>query len=105
MQAWDCTGRLRNCSSKCVSARPSCRVGTCDGGPHASWATSTNTPVLVECLQQESDLQLTDDDVAGGLATAREAVRLAENVFAGSPLRQVAPRVQLAVADRLAGDL
>jgi tetratricopeptide (TPR) repeat protein len=48
---------------------------------------------------------LTDDDVAGGLATAREAVRLAEDVFAGSPLRQVAPRVQLAVAHRLAGDL
>jgi eukaryotic-like serine/threonine-protein kinase len=63
------------------------------------------SPVLVECLQQESDLQLTEDDIVGGLATARDAVGLAESVFAGSPLRQVGPRVQLAVAYRLAGDL
>jgi len=61
--------------------------------------------VLVECLQQESDLRLTEDNIQDGLAAAHEAVGLADRVFAGSPLRQIGPRVQLAVAHRLAGEL
>jgi len=61
--------------------------------------------VLVECLQQESDLRLTEDNIQDGLAAAHEAVGLADRVFAGSPLRQIGPRVQLAVGHRLAGEL
>jgi serine/threonine-protein kinase len=61
--------------------------------------------VLVECLQHESDLRLTEEDIPAGLARAHEAVELADQVYVGSPLRQVGPRIQLATAYRLAGDL
>jgi len=63
------------------------------------------SPALVDCLQHRADLNLTRDDVADGVAMARESVALATKVFAGYQQRQVAPRIQLAIAYRLAGEL
>ena len=63
------------------------------------------SPALVDCLQHKADLNLTRDDIPGGVAMAQESVALAARVFPRSQPRQVAPRIQLATAYRLAGEL
>jgi serine/threonine-protein kinase len=63
------------------------------------------SPALVDCLQHKADLNLTRDDIRGGVAMARESVALATRIFPGSQPRQIAPRIQLATAYRLAGEL
>jgi eukaryotic-like serine/threonine-protein kinase len=63
------------------------------------------SPALIECLEQESDLDLTQQEVATGIAAARESVALAKKLFPGSNLRQVTPRIQLATAYRAGGEL
>ena len=59
-------------------------------------------PALVECLQYRADLSLTQDDIGAGVAAAEESSALAA-LMTSSPTVQVAPRLQLAVAYRLAG--
>ncbi|OFX26421.1 MAG: hypothetical protein A2V77_23100, partial [Anaeromyxobacter sp. RBG_16_69_14] len=68
-------------------------------------AQAPESPALVDCLVQVADLDLTKGDVGAGVATSARAVALARKLFPRSPMRQVAPRIQLAVAHRLAGDL
>jgi hypothetical protein len=63
------------------------------------------SPPLVDCLQHKADLDLTRGDVASGVARAAGAVALAKKIFPRSPMRQVAPDMQLAIAHRMAGDL
>jgi serine/threonine-protein kinase len=63
------------------------------------------SPALVDCLQHKSDLNLTREDIPGGVALAQDSVALAMRIFPGSPSRQIAPRIQLATAYRLAGEL
>lgn len=60
-------------------------------------------PALVECLQYRADLSLTQDDIGAGVAAAEEASALAATLMVASPTVQIAPRLQLAVAYRLAG--
>jgi serine/threonine protein kinase/tetratricopeptide (TPR) repeat protein len=60
-------------------------------------------PALIECLQYRSDLSLTQDDIGAGVAAAEESTALAATLLAAAPTAQVAPRMQLAVAYRLAG--
>ena len=60
---------------------------------------------LIECLEQQSDLDLTKQDVAQGIEAARKSVALAKKLFPGFNLRQVTPRIQLATAYRAAGEL
>ena len=60
-------------------------------------------PALVECLQYRADLSLTQDDIGAGVAAAEESSALAATLKTSSPTVQVAPRMQLAVAYRLAG--
>jgi eukaryotic-like serine/threonine-protein kinase len=67
-------------------------------------AQAPQSPVLIDCLQHGSDLELTRGDVPAGVAMAEKAVALAEKLFPGSA-RQIAPRTQLAIARRMAGDL
>jgi tetratricopeptide (TPR) repeat protein len=63
------------------------------------------SPALIECLEQLSDLDLTRQEVALGVAAAGESVALAKKLFPGSNLRQITPRIQLATSYRAAGDL
>jgi serine/threonine-protein kinase len=65
----------------------------------------TEAPTLVGCLQRKADLELTRGDAASGVALATEAVTLATRLSHGSPLAQVAPRTQLAIAYRVAGEI
>ncbi len=63
------------------------------------------SPALVDCLVEIADLDLTKGDVGAGVATSARAVALAKKLFPRSPMRQVAPRIQVAVAHRMAGNL
>jgi len=59
---------------------------------------------LLACVQFRADLALTLGDVDAGLMLAKEAVALAASgEFGTSPLMQVPPRMQLAIAHRVAG--
>jgi serine/threonine-protein kinase len=64
-----------------------------------------DSAALIECLEQESDLALTRQDVPRGLSIAQQSVALAQKLFPGSNLRQISPRIQLAAAYRSAGEL
>jgi serine/threonine-protein kinase len=68
-------------------------------------AQAPESPALVDCLVQVADIDLTRGDVGAGVAMSARAVALAKKLFPRSPMRQVAPRIQLAVAHRLAGNL
>jgi eukaryotic-like serine/threonine-protein kinase len=62
-----------------------------------------NSPALVECLEQKSDLQLTKQEITAAIATAQASVAQAERVFPRARQHWIAPRVQLAVSNRAAG--
>jgi serine/threonine protein kinase len=59
---------------------------------------------LVSCLQARSDVDLSRGDIASGLAAGREAVALSTEAFRTAPLAQISPRMQLAIALRVAGE-
>jgi serine/threonine protein kinase len=64
-----------------------------------------DSPALIECLEQKSDLELTRQDTASSVATAQASVAQAERLFPRAKLHQISPRVQLATAYRAAGEL
>ena len=64
-----------------------------------------NSPALIDCLKQQSDLYLTQQNPAAGIQTAEQSVELAQKLFPRSKLRQVSSRIGLATAHRAAGDL
>jgi tetratricopeptide (TPR) repeat protein len=66
---------------------------------------SPDSPALIECLEQKSDLDLTLQDVASSVATARASVAQAQRLFPRAKFHEISPRVQLATALRAAGEL
>jgi serine/threonine protein kinase/tetratricopeptide (TPR) repeat protein len=64
---------------------------------------SPNSPALIECLEQKSDLQLTRQDVPGGMAAAEASLAQAQKVFPRAQVHWISPRVQLATTLRAAG--
>jgi serine/threonine protein kinase len=67
-------------------------------------ARVSETTALFTCLQFRADLALTLGDVDSGVALAKEAVALATSERLRSvPASQIAPRMQLAIAYRVAG--
>lgn len=64
---------------------------------------SPDSPALIECLEQKSDLELTRQDMAAAIATAQASVAQAQRLFPRAQLHWVSPRVQLATALRAAG--
>lgn len=66
---------------------------------------SPDSPALIECLEQKSDLELTRQDIAAGVATAQASLAQAQRLFPRARLHWISPRVQLATALRAAGHL
>lgn len=66
---------------------------------------SPDSPALIECLEQKSDLELTRQDIASGVATAQVSLAQAQRLFPRARLHWISPRVQLATALRAAGHL
>jgi eukaryotic-like serine/threonine-protein kinase len=64
---------------------------------------SPNSPALIECLEQKSDLELTQQDVQGGIAAAQASLAQAQKVFPRAQAHWISPRVQLATTLRAAG--
>lgn len=64
---------------------------------------SPDSPALIECLEQKSDLELTRQDVPAALATAQASVAQAERLFPRAPLHWISPRVQLGTSLRAEG--
>jgi eukaryotic-like serine/threonine-protein kinase len=62
-----------------------------------------DSPALVECLEQKSDLQLTKQEIAAAIATAQASVAHAQRVFLRARQHWIPPLVQLATAHRAAG--
>ena len=61
-----------------------------------------NSPALIECLEQKSDLELTRQDVPGAIASARASLAQAQRVFPRAQVHWISPRVQLATSLRAA---
>ena len=64
---------------------------------------SPDSPALIECLEQKSDLELTQQDIPAAIATAQASVAQAQRLFPRAQLHWISPRVQLATALRAAG--
>jgi serine/threonine-protein kinase len=62
-----------------------------------------NSPALVECLEQKSDLSLTRQDVPAAVAAAQASLAQAQMVFPRAQVHWISPRVQLATSLRAAG--
>jgi len=62
-----------------------------------------NSPALVECYEQKSDLQLTKQEIAAAIVTAQASVAQAQRIFPRARQHWISPRVQLAVSHRAAG--
>lgn len=65
---------------------------------------SPDSPALIECLEQKSDLELSRQDVAAAIDTARASVTQAQRLFPRAQLHWISPRVQLATALRAGGE-
>ena len=63
-----------------------------------------DSPALIECLEQKSDLQLTLQDVPSAIATAQASVAQAQRLFPRAKFHQISPRVQLAVTYHAGGE-
>jgi len=61
-----------------------------------------NSPALIECLEQKSDLELTRQDVSAAIASARASLAQAQRVFPRAQVHWISPRVQLATSLRAA---
>jgi serine/threonine-protein kinase len=64
---------------------------------------SPDSPALIECLEQKSDLELTRQDVPAAIATAQASLAQAQRLFPRAPLHWISPRVQLATSLRAQG--
>jgi serine/threonine-protein kinase len=67
--------------------------------------TSPDSPALIECLEQKSDLELTRQDVTMAVATAQASLAQAQRLFPRAPLHWISPRVQLGTSLRAEGQL
>ena len=76
-----------------------------DGAIQELEEQAPDSPALIECLEQKSDLQLTVQDVSSAIATARGSVAQAERLFPRAKLHHISPRIQLGTAYRAAGEL
>jgi len=65
--------------------------------------SSPDSPALIECFEQKSDLELTRQDVPLAIATAQASLAQAQRLFPRAPLHWISPRVQLATSLRAAG--
>ena len=66
-------------------------------------ARAPDSPALIECLEQKSDLQLTRQEIAAAIVTAQASVEQAERVFPRARQYWISPRVQLGISHRAAG--
>ncbi|HEY7639385.1 MAG TPA: protein kinase [Steroidobacteraceae bacterium] len=66
---------------------------------------AADSPALIECLEQKSDLELTRQDVPLAIATAQASLAQAQRLFPRAPLHWISPRVQLGTSLRAAGQL
>jgi serine/threonine-protein kinase len=64
-----------------------------------------DSPALIECLEQKSDLDLTLQDVVSAVATAQASVAQAQRLFPRAKSHHISPRIQLGSAYRAAGNL
>jgi eukaryotic-like serine/threonine-protein kinase len=80
-------------------------VALLDGAIAELRLQAPDSPALIECLEQKSDLELTRQDVAAALEAAQASVAQAERLFPRARMHQVSPRVQLAISNRAAGNL
>ena len=64
---------------------------------------SPDSPALIECLEQKSDLELTRQNVPMAIATAQASLAQAQRLFPRAPLHWISPRVQLATSLRAQG--
>ena len=65
--------------------------------------SSPDSPALIECLEQKSDLELTRQDVPMAIATAQASLAQAQRLFPRAPLHWISPRVQLGTSLRAEG--
>ena len=65
-------------------------------------AQAPDSPALIECLEQKSDLALTRQDVPSAIEAAEASVAQAERLFPRAKIHQVSARVQLAISHRAA---
>ena len=65
--------------------------------------SSPDSPALIECFEQKSDLELTRQDVPLAIATAQASLAQAQRLFPRAPLHWISPRVQLGTSLRAAG--
>jgi eukaryotic-like serine/threonine-protein kinase len=65
--------------------------------------SSPDSPALIECFEQKSDLELTRQDVPLAIATAQAALAQAQRLFPRAPLHWISPRVQLGTSLRAQG--
>lgn len=65
--------------------------------------SSPDSPALIECLEQKSDLELTRQDVPLAIATAQASLAQAQRLFPRAPLHWISPRVQLGTSLRAEG--
>jgi serine/threonine protein kinase len=80
-------------------------VALLDGAIAQLRSRAPDSPALIECLEQKSDLELTRQDIPSALAAAEESVAQAERLFPRARMHQVSARVQLAISNRAAGNL
>jgi tetratricopeptide (TPR) repeat protein len=64
---------------------------------------SPDSPALIECLEQKSDLELTRQQIPAAIATAQASITQAQRLFPRAQLHWISPRVQLATSLRAAG--
>jgi serine/threonine protein kinase/tetratricopeptide (TPR) repeat protein len=78
-------------------------VALLDGAIAELRLQAPDSPALIECLEQKSDLELTRQNIAAALEAAEESVAQAQRLFPRARMHQVSARVQLAIANRAAG--
>ena len=62
-----------------------------------------DSPALIECLEQKSDLELSRQEIAEAIAAGQASVAQAQRVFPRAPLHWISARVQLGTALRAGG--
>ncbi|HEX4971536.1 MAG TPA: serine/threonine-protein kinase [Steroidobacteraceae bacterium] len=65
--------------------------------------SAPDSPALIECFEQKSDLELTRQDVPLAIATAQASLAQAQRLFPRAPLHWISPRVQLGTSLRAQG--
>src|SRR5688572_4986408 len=80
-------------------------VALLDGAIAELRLQAPDSPALIECLEQKSDLELTRQNIAAALEAAQASVAQAQRLFPRARMHQVSARVQLAISNRAAGHI